>query len=71
MRVVTRTEVVEKEVEVYRPLPANLTAPLEYPPALSERYTERELWESWNTALDIIDQANKDRATAARITDGE
>lgn len=70
VRVVTRTEVVEVQVEVYGELPASLTEPLVYPEPLPERFTENDLWESWVRALDIIDRANEDRASAARIASG-
>lgn len=64
----TETRIVEKKVEVIKPLPVQLTRPLEYPPGLPDQFTMQELVEQLFSAYDLIDQANEDRARAARLT---
>jgi hypothetical protein len=68
-RVITRTEKVEVKVEVTKPLPEQLTAPLPYPEPLGETFTIGDIIESLIGSYDTIDQCNRDRATAKRITD--
>jgi hypothetical protein len=69
--VVTETREVEVEVEVYGTLPDSLTAPLSYPEALPEQFTQKDLWNIYFALFGIIDQANEDRATAGRIASGK
>lgn len=68
VRVVTKTETVEVPVEVVKPLPDNLTDPIPYPASLGEKVTVDDLIERVFALYDLLDQANRDRADAADIT---
>jgi vacuolar-type H+-ATPase subunit I/STV1 len=68
VRVVTKTEIVEKEVEVTKPLPKSLTDPLVYPAGLSEGFTVGDSLDLNFDLFDLLDQANRDRAKAAELT---
>lgn len=65
---VTKTEIVEKEVEVTKPLPKSLTDPLVYPAGLSEGFTVGDSLDLNFDLFDLLDQANRDRAKAAELT---
>lgn len=71
VRIVTETVTVEVEVEVYRELPDDLVKPLPYPPALPERFEQRDLLDLVFTLYDRLDLANMDRACAGRIVKGK
>ncbi len=71
LRIVTKTETVEVPVEVYRELPQDLVDPLPYPPALPERFEQRDLLDLVFTLYDRLDLANMDRARAGRIVKGQ
>jgi len=58
-------------VEVYRELPQDLVDPLPYPPALPERFEQRDLLDLVFTLYDRLDLANLDRARAGRIVKGQ
>lgn len=66
--VVTEVRTVEVPVEVIRPLPAQLTTPLRYPPAMGEVITVELLIDRLFELYDLLDQANQDRAAAKEIT---
>lgn len=69
MRVVTKTEVVEVPVEVYKPLPETLTKPLDYPQVfLDGDVTVNTLLDMIFEFYDIVDEANGDREKAAQLT---
>jgi hypothetical protein len=68
VRVVTKTETVEVPVEVTKPLPETLTAPLQYPKALGEGFTLDEVFDLTFALFDLLDVANADRAKAAELT---
>lgn len=70
MRVVTKTEVVEVPVEVYKPLPETLTQPLNYPQNYLDggAVTVNDLIDMIFEFYDIVDQANGDREKAAQLT---
>ena len=70
VRIVTKTETVEVEVEVYRELPDSLVEPLPYPPPLPERFEQRDLLDLVFTLFDRLDLANLDRARAGHIVKG-
>lgn len=65
---VTETQTVTEQVEVFKELPANLTAPLTYPPSLSEEFTVDDLLDLTFALFDKLDQANRDRADAETLT---
>ena len=71
VRVVTKTETVEVAVEVYRELPDILVEAIPYPPALPERFEQRDLLDLVFTLYDRLDLANMDRARAGRIVKGQ
>ncbi len=71
LRIVTETDTVEIEVEVYRELPQDLVDPLPYPPALPERFKQSDLLDRLFTLYDRLDLANLDRARAGRIVKGQ
>lgn len=68
---VTKTEVVKVPVEVIKPLPESLTAPLPYPPELPEDYTVDDIIELTFALFDALDLANSDRAKADQLTQPE
>ena len=68
VEVVTETRTVEVPVEVVRPLPQQLTAPLPYPAPLAEEITIETLIDRVFDLYDLLDQANQDRAAAKRLT---
>jgi hypothetical protein len=55
---------------VIKPLPANLTDPIPYPLALGESFTVDDLIDQVFALYDllVLDQANRDRADAAELT---
>jgi hypothetical protein len=65
---VVETRTVEIPVEVVKPLPESLTAPLPYPPALSEGFTFEDLAGLIEELYGVIDVANADRAKAGRLS---
>lgn len=65
---VTKTRTVTEQVEVYKPLPEPLVRPLDYPPPLSERFSMDEALDLIFRLYDVVDQANRDRAKAAELT---
>lgn len=67
-RTVVETKVVEVPVEVYGDLPTELVDPLPMPPALEPGFTTGDLAERVLDLYDLVDQANRDRATLKRIT---
>lgn len=68
VRVVTKTETVEIPVEVVKPLPGSLTQPIPYPPALPQAYTVEDVFDLVFDLYFLLDQANEDRAIAARLS---
>ena len=68
VRVVTETRTVTEQVEVYRPLPAELTDPLPYPPSLSEGFTVDDVLDTAFALYDLLDAANADRERAGKLT---
>jgi hypothetical protein len=56
-------------VEVIRPLPAQLTDPIQYPE--TGGYTVEDMVALLLEMYAIIDRANEDRAAAKRLTDVE
>lgn len=68
VRVVTETQTVVEQVEVTKPLPDNLTDPIPYPAALGDRFTVDDLIDQVFALYDLLDQANRDRADAAELT---
>ena len=68
VRVVTETQTVVEQVEVYRELPANLTAPVAYPDALGEEFTVDDMFNLIFGLYDALDQANNDKADAGELT---
>jgi len=69
--VVTKTETVELQVEVIKPLPKSLTNPLPYPPALPENFTVDDMLELTFALFDTLDVANADRARSKELTQPE
>lgn len=65
---VTETRTVEVPVEVIKPLPRNLTDPIPYPVALGDGFTIDDLIDQVFALYDLLDQANRDRADAAELT---
>lgn len=65
---VVETRTVEIPVEVVKPLPESLTAPLPYPPALQDGYTFADLAALFEALYGVIDLANADRAKAAVLS---
>jgi hypothetical protein len=61
---------VERQTEVYRPLPNELVKPLAYPESLPERFTIEDTFDLIYGLYDSLDLANDDRARAGRIVDG-
>jgi hypothetical protein len=68
VRVVTETRTVVEQVEVIKPLPESLTEPLAYPSALPEGFTIDDVFDALFALYDALDQANRDRADAAELT---
>ena len=68
VRVVTETRTVVEEVEVVKPLPETLTSPLPYPEALPEGFTVDDVIDRLMALYDLLDQANRDRESAAELT---
>jgi hypothetical protein len=68
VRVVTETRTVEKTVEVVKPVPAGLTAPLLYPPPLPASFTVEDVIDLTFELYDLIDKANADRASVRDLT---
>jgi hypothetical protein len=60
---------LEVPVEVYRPLPGQLTEPLAYPPAFSDSITVEDLVTLIVQLYDTVDLANRDRAIIRRLTE--
>jgi hypothetical protein len=67
--VAVETRIVEVPVEVVKPLPAQYTRPLSYPPPIGEAVTVESLIDRIFLLYDIVDQANEDRAGAKDLTD--
>ena len=67
-RVVTETEAVEVEVEVFKPLPDALVRPVPYPPALPANFTVEDTLNLAFDLYDALDQANADKERAGLIT---
>lgn len=65
---VTETQTVTEQVEVYKPLPAALTRPIPYPPSLPERFTVDDLIDTVFALYDKLDAANRDREKSAELT---
>jgi hypothetical protein len=68
VRVVTETQTVIEQVEVYKELPVNLTAPVAYPAGLDEEFTVDDLFDLIFSLYDALDQANNDKADAGELT---
>ena len=68
VRVVTETSTIEVPVEVVKPLPASLTDPIPYPASLGGDVTVGDLLDRVFELYDLLDQANRDRASAAELT---
>ena len=72
MQVVTETRTVEVPVEVIKPLPENLTAPLNYPDSVvfgvDGDITVDDLLDMVFDLMDVVDAANRDREDAAELT---
>ena len=68
--VVAKSKEVERQTEVYRPLPDELVEALPYPTPLSERFTIEDSIDRIYELYDSLDLANSDRARAGRIVDG-
>jgi hypothetical protein len=68
VRVVTETQTVIEQVEVYRELPANLTAPVAYPAGLDEEFTVDDMFDLIFGLYDALDQANNDKVDAGELT---
>jgi hypothetical protein len=68
VRVVTETETVEVQVEVIKPLPETLTAPLQYPAPLEDGFTLDHVFDLTFALFDLLDVANADRAKAGELT---
>jgi len=66
--VVTETETVTEQVEVYKELPENLTAPVAYPVSLEEEFTVDDMFDLIFGLYDALDQANRDKADAGELT---
>lgn len=65
--VVTQVRTVEVPVEVTKPIPEELTAPLHYP-TLEAEITVEGLVEAFYEALDTVDRCNADRASVRAIS---
>lgn len=69
MKVVTETEIREVPVEVYKPVPASLTDPLDYPQGhLDGEITVNDLLDLVFEFYDLLDTANEDRKSVAELT---
>lgn len=68
--VVAKSKEVQRQTEVYRPLPAELIEPIPYPKPLTERFTIEDSIDRIYELYDSLDLANNDRARAGRIVDG-
>ncbi len=69
MKVVTETQIVEKQVEVTKELPKSLTRPLDYPQNhLDGEITVGDLLDLVFDLYDVVDVANVDREKAAELT---
>jgi hypothetical protein len=68
VRVVTETQTVVEEVEVYKPLPETLTKPVPYPPSLPADFTVGDLLDLNLALYDALDAANADKARAGELT---
>ena len=67
-RVVTETETVEVEVEVYKELPAALVRPVPYPAGLVDSFTVEDVINLAFDLYDALDQANADKERAGQLT---
>lgn len=63
-----RVETRDVPVEVFKPLPDQITAPLVYPQQLRAGYTVQDVIELTFALYDLIDRANADRAAAAAMS---
>lgn len=70
-QVVTETQIVEVPVEVYRPVPEQLTARIKYPPTFQEDITVGALIDRLFVLYDLLDRANRDRAFTKKLTSEE
>ncbi len=68
VEVVTETRTVEVQVEVVRPVPAQLTRAISYPPPLGDSITVEALIDRLFEMYDKLDQANQDRRAVKTIT---
>lgn len=64
---VTETRTIEVPVEVYKELPANLTAPVAYPAGLDEEFTVDDMFDLILNLYDALDQANNDKTDAGEL----
>lgn len=62
---------VEVPVEVYRPMPSELTSPIDYPAPFGDAVTVELLIDRIFQMYDKLDRANSDRATVKRLTQPE
>lgn len=65
---VVETVIKEVPVEVLQPVPAELTAPIPYPDPLATQQSVADLVERLVLLYDLLDEANADRASVARLT---
>lgn len=65
---VTETQTVTEQVEVYKPLPKSLTDPVAYPAALPIEFNVEDLIDLTFALFDALDQANQDKADAGELT---
>lgn len=68
--VVVKSKEVERQTEVYRPLPRELVEPLALPESLPDGFTVEDTFDLIYSLYDSLDLANSDRARAGRIVGG-